>query len=227
MRARRKGRGADAPALWVTRRYFLASYGRGRAFAPPPLYPLRIPEDPKPAVAVTREDVGVPVLADVGLDAPEVVALRVEVASHLHQLARARVGRWVLRVVRLAPTLDLDRAQAARVVREVGERRILRIHRYLVHREVAEPEGEVLIVRLGDRERVERLERLGIEEPDVAPAVEDGSHLYLLADRPDREVLGVCPRRVERLQAEEAVERLVGGADGDDLVDERARTAEG
>ncbi|MDQ3669955.1 MAG: hypothetical protein M3377_06710, partial [Actinomycetota bacterium] len=106
-----------------------------------------------------------------------------------------------------------------------GERRILRIHRDLVHREVAEAERERRIVRLGDRERVEWLERLGVQEPDVAPAVEDRADLDPLADRPDGDVLRIRVRLQNR-HAEEMVERLVRGADAHDHVHERARSAE-
>src|SRR5215218_3346428 len=183
----------------------------------------RIAEDPQTAVAVASEDVGPPVLADERLHAPEVVALRIEIAPDLLQapLAAGHGGRQPRR----AAVDDLDGPQAARVVRQVSQRRILGIDGDLVYREVSEPEGEVGIVGLGDRVRVERPERLGIEEPDVSPTVEYRADLDPLADRPDRDVLRIRVLRRD-LEAEQLVEGLVRGADGDDLIDERARSAE-
>src|ERR671911_2098720 len=72
-----------------------------------------VSEDPEAAVAVAAEDVGEAVFADERLDAPEVVAFGVEVAAHLDELTR----RVVLRV----GALDLNRAQPARVVGQVGQ----------------------------------------------------------------------------------------------------------
>jgi hypothetical protein len=43
----------------------------------------------------------------------------------------------------------------------------------------------------------------------VAPSVEDRTDLDPLADRADREVLGVGPRSLDRVEAEQLVERLV------------------
>src|SRR5918993_57145 len=177
-----------------------------------------VSEDPEAAVAVAAEDVGEAVFADERLNAPEVVAFGVEVAAHLDELTR----RVVLRV----GALDLDRAQPARVVRQVGERRVLRIDRHLVDAEVTEPEREVRIVRLWDGEGVELLQRRGVEEVNVTPSVKDGPDLDLGADGADREVLGVGPRRIQGLQAEQPMERRVGGADGHDLVHEGTRAAE-
>ncbi len=64
--------------------------------------------DPEAAIAVASEDVGLAV-ADLRLDAAEVVPLGVEVAADLDELTGARVVR--------VGTLDLDRPQAARVIR--------------------------------------------------------------------------------------------------------------
>src|SRR5918993_602117 len=101
-----------------------------------------VSEDPEAAVAVAAEDVGEPVLADERLDPPEVIALGIEVTTHLDELTRG--------VVRRVGALDLNRAQPARVIRQVGERRVLRVDGHLVHAEVAEPEREGRIVRLRD-----------------------------------------------------------------------------
>jgi hypothetical protein len=43
----------------------------------------------------------------------------------------------------------------------------------------------------------------------VAPSVEDRTDLDALADRADREVLGVAPRTFDGVEAEQLVERLV------------------
>ena len=79
-------------------------------------------ENPQTAVAVAAENVRLSI-TDKGLDAPEIVAVGVEVAADLDELA----------LLASSFALDLERAQPAGVVRQVGMTRALRIGRYLMH----------------------------------------------------------------------------------------------
>src|SRR5918994_4759971 len=185
--------------------------GGGPRGPPPPAFinvSSRVHEDPEARIPVAREDHRSPevravwVVINERLDAPEVVPLWIEVGADLDELACARVGRWVVRIVRRAcGALDLDRPEAAGVVRQVGEACILRIDCDLVNREVAEALCERRIEGLGDRELVEVLEGLGVDQVDVAPGVE-------LRRQRDR-LAGGADRRKRRVGAARAVGRVV------------------
>ena len=159
-----------------------------------------------PAAAPTRHE---------RLDAPEVVALGVDVVTDLLD----------------AGLTEPEHPHAARVVRAVGEV-LARIHRDLVDREVAEPEREGRVERLGNRVRIDPLDLASgaAEQAHVAPTVEDrrGANAPL-ADGADG---GRVVRRVGHAELrrviEHLVERRMGRADRDHRLRrvERTRTTE-
>src|SRR5918999_5162288 len=149
------------------------------------------------------------------LDAPEVVALVVDVVTDLLD----------------AGLTESEHPHAARVVRAVGEV-LARIHGHLVDREVPEPERERRVERLGDRVGVDPLDLavLATEQAHVAPSVEDrrGPHA-LDADVPERgRILRVVRLRERWRGPEQLVERGMGRADRDHRLGrvEGARAAE-
>jgi len=133
-------------------------------------------EDEEPEIAIAGEDVGLAV-ANEGLDSPDIVALRAEVATDLDELT----GGLVARVG--AP--DLDHPDAAGVVRQVRAIGIERIGRDFVDRQVAVADRECRVMGLVNREGIELGERLPTVQVDIPPAVEDGADLDVGTDGTD------------------------------------------
>src|ERR671910_1641585 len=196
--------------------------GGGPRGPPPPAFidvSSWVHEDPEARIPVAREDHRSPevravwVVVNERLDAPEVVPLGIEVRADLDELAGARVGRWIVRIVRRAcRALDLDRDEPAGVVRQIRQAGVLRIDRDLVNRQVAEALRERRIESLGDRELVDVLERLGVDQVDITPGVELRRQRDRLAGRADR--------RKRRVGTARAVLRVVA-LDAEDRVADR------
>src|SRR5262249_54540180 len=92
-----------------------------------------VPEDPEAVVTIAGRDILLPAMVE-DLDAPEVIAVLVDVVAFLDDLV----------------IHDLGDTEAARVVREVEPVGYLVRGRHLVYREVAEPICEGRVVCLGD-----------------------------------------------------------------------------
>src|SRR5918996_356395 len=167
---------------------------RGRPSLDDPSQGLRtrVPEDPEPAVPVAqvRQRLFAPGEA-VSLDAPEVVAVRVDEVPHL-----------------LDPAWSEPRdAEPGVVVGEEGDV-LLRMSRHLVDRQRPEAAGERRIDPFRDGVVVDLLQAPGPQEMDGPPAVERGRRVDLLADGPDRGQ--VAPGR-ERARESAALDRRVLG----------------